>query len=170
MNSALTLVGVHGLGAFGASDDPWLIFDDDIKAEIKTLSAVISVTNSDIQANKEKFSSRYLNAWHVFVEEWLAFKKGYAEGSMFRARSGAWIKVKDFKRRALEWSSVVNKKLNVTTPGLPRPPADPKSFIGSAAMWALVGVTGLVAAGYFVRSFGVASVARAKAEKKHVRS
>lgn len=133
----LSLAAAGGLGAFGASDDPWIVFDGDIKAEIKTLSAVISVTNQDIQNNKEKFSNRYLKAWHVFVEEWLAFKKDYADGSVFRARSGAWIKVKDFKRRALEWSGVVNKKLNLTTPGLPRPPEVEKSDFVRAAMWGL---------------------------------
>lgn len=154
------------LCALGAADDPWVVFDDDIKAEIKTLAAVISVTNADIQNNKSTFSNRTLETWHAFVDEWLAWKNAYLAGTVFRARSGAWIKVKDFKRRALEWAETVQKKLGVVTPGMPDRPKDDIPVWGSTMAWGLVGVLGLVSAGYFIRSFGLASIARSTATQR----
>ena len=147
-----------------AADDPWIVLDADILAEIKTLSAVVTTVNKDIQENKAKFSNRDLGLWHEFVNEWTTWKSAYLAGPVYRATSGAWNKAKDFKRRALEWVALVNKKLGVTTPGLPRPPASDVPVWGSAMAWGLVGVLALVSGGYFVRSFGVASIARAKAE------
>jgi len=151
----------------GAADDPWIVVDADIKGEIETLSGLISLTNKDIQDNKARFTNRDLSAWHKFVTEWLAWKKNWLDSvPHLRATSGAWVKVKSFKGRALQWTETVQKKLGVQTPGLPAPPMADKPWWGSAAMWGLVGVLGLFAAGYFVRSFGVASVARARAQRE----
>lgn len=168
--AVMPLGGGVSLGALGAADDPWIVMDADIKGEIGTLSAVVSSTNSDIQENKRKFSNRDLRLWHEFVEEWLAWKKTYLEGGTFRATSGAWIKVKAFKERALEWVTVVQKRLGLRTPGLPKPPLRDKEWWGSAMAWGFVGVIGLVSAGYFVRSFGVASIARSKAAQRSAKA
>lgn len=151
----------------GAADEPWIVMSADIEAEINTVSALNRTTDNDLQANKPLFTDKEINDWHTFVEEYTAWKNAWlSQAVALRATSGAWQKVRDFKRRSIDWSNAVDGRLGSITTGKPRRPLDEKPWWGSAFGWSLVGVLGLVAGGYFVRSWGVASVTRAASRKK----
>ena len=161
-------------GDFGAEDDPWLILWGDIEGMINTVAALNTTTNDDIQKNKTKFTGRELVNWHEFVAEWLKWKNSWLEAGtaskLLSATSGNWAIAKDYKRRSLEWALFVEDRLGVSRiPGRPRAPLVDKPWYQSPYVWVTTGIVGLVAAGYFVRSFGVASVARAKAARSQQR-
>lgn len=156
--------------SLGAADDPWIVMWGDIEAEINTISALNTQTNKQIQKHKSNFSGRELVAWHNFVTEWMAWKKQWlGQSKMLSATSGAWKTVKDYKTRSLEWSAFVEQRLGITTPGKPRAPLAETSWYNSPWVWVATGAVVLFAGGYFVRSFGVASVARARAERERQR-
>lgn len=158
-------------GAFGAEDDPWLILWGDIEGMINTVSALNTTTNQDIQKNQSKFSGRELVNWHEFIEEWLKWKNSWLQAGtaskLLSATSGNWAIVKDYKRRSLEWALFVEDRLGVSRiPGRPRAPFVDKPWYQSPYVWVTTGIVGLIAAGYFVRSFGVSSLARAKVARQ----
>ena len=78
-----------------------------IKQEIDSVDHYVRRIDADIQSHRSKVAD-LLNDWHLFVEEWTAFRDG--AGWFARTTGATYDKALDYRKRADAWSELVRRR------------------------------------------------------------
>ena len=78
-----------------------------IKQEIDSVDHYVRRIDADIQSHKSKVAD-LLSDWHLFVEEWTAFRDG--AGWFARTTGATYDKALDYRKRADAWSELVRRR------------------------------------------------------------
>jgi hypothetical protein len=113
-----------------------------IKQEIDSVDHYVRRIDVDIQAHKEKLAD-LLKDWHLFVQEWLAFRDG--AGWFARTTGATYDKALDYRKRADAWDELIRRRGASTAPvGTTPAPAAPSDLIGSVIKLAGIGIAAYV--------------------------
>ena len=94
-----------------------------IKQEIDSVDAYVRRIDGDVQAHKAKVAD-LLNDWHLFVEEWIAFRDG--AGWFARTTGATYDKALDYRKRADAWDELVHRRGASSAPVGTTPAPAPK--------------------------------------------
>ena len=115
-----------------------------IKQEIDSVDAYVHRIDHDVQSHKARLSD-LLQDWHLFVQEWLAFRDG--AGWAARTTGATYDKALDYRRRADAWDELIRRRgaSSAPTGTTPAPVAVPqKDLIGSLVKLAGIGLAAYV--------------------------
>jgi hypothetical protein len=109
-----------------------------IKQEIDSVDHYVRRIDHDVQAHKGRVAD-LLQDWHLFVEEWVAFRDG--AGWFARTTGATYDKALDYRKRADAWDEIIRRRGASTTPASTSPaPAPTGDLIGSVVKLAGIGV------------------------------
>src|SRR5438034_552624 len=77
-----------------------------IKQEIDSVDHYVRRIDADIQSHKSKLAD-LLKDWHLFVEEWTAFRDG--AGWFARTTGATYDKALDYRKRADAWDELLRR-------------------------------------------------------------
>jgi hypothetical protein len=100
-----------------------------IKQEIDSVDHYIRRIDKDVQAHKAKLAD-LLQDWHLFVEEWTAFRDG--AGWFARTTGATYDKALDYRKRADAWDELLRRRGAATAPVGTTPAPAPKGDAVSA--------------------------------------
>ena len=113
-----------------------------IKQEIDSVDLYIRRIDGDVQAHKAKVAD-LLRDWHLFVEEWTAFRDG--AGWFARTTGATYDKALDYRKRADAWDELVRRRGASTAPVGTTPAQAPSGdLIGSVVKLAGLGLAAYV--------------------------
>src|SRR5204862_8264263 len=113
-----------------------------IKQEIDSVDHYIRRIDHDVQSHRARLGD-LLNDWHLFVEEWTAFRDG--AGWFARTTGVTYDKALDYRKRADAWDEVSRRRGASTAPVGTTPAAAPKGdLVGSLVKLAGIGLAAYV--------------------------
>jgi hypothetical protein len=122
-----------------------------IKQEIDSIDRYVQRTDQDVQSHKARLSD-LLQDWHLFVEDWSAFRDG--AGWFARTTGATYDKALDYRKRADAWNELIRRRGASTAPVGTTPAPAPKSdFMGGLLKLAGLGIAAYVGVS-LLRTYG----------------
>jgi len=94
-----------------------------IKQEIDSVDHYVRRIDGDVQAHKSRLAD-LLNDWHLFVEEWIAFRDG--AGWFARTTGATYDKALDYRKRTDAWDELIRRRGASSAPVGTTPAPAPK--------------------------------------------
>ena len=113
-----------------------------IKQEIDSVDQYVHRLNHDVQTHKDGLPD-LLDDWHLFVEEWTAFRDG--AGWFARTTGATYDKALDYRKRADAWDELIRRRGASSAPvGTTPAPAPKGDLVGSLVKLAGIGIAAYV--------------------------